>query len=87
MNMTELADASKMMIVEEVAAIDEEIARQEEFKRATINAITDQCDYTIDRLRWRRGLLVGDMGPLAGQKAAKVKPMFEAIMTGKAAAE
>jgi hypothetical protein len=79
-----LADASKLMIAEEVAAIDEEIARQLEFKRVTINTITEQCDYTIDRLRWRRGMLAGDMGPLAGQKAAK--PKFENVLAGLASA-
>jgi hypothetical protein len=84
MNMTELNDASKMMIVEEVAAIDEEIARQEEYKRATIHAITEQCDYTLDRLRWRRGLLSGDIGPPAGQKAAK--PRLESVLAGRATA-
>jgi len=84
MNMSELVDATKMMISEEVAAIDEEIARQEEFKRATINTISEQCDYTIDRLRWRRGMLAGNMGPPAGQKAAK--PKFENVLAGMSAA-
>lgn len=52
--MTEIIEAAEANKREEIAAIDAEIERQENFAKMT----AEWCAYTLERLRYRRSLLV-----------------------------
>ncbi len=51
--MKEFLEAAGESTNAEITAIDAEIERQEEWKRL----VTEWCDYTLERLKYRRSLL------------------------------